>query len=229
MLRYLLQTPRSTPIPALFWDFGVLPIEHRVENKKLNFLKHIVSLDDNSLAKQVFNTQREFNFPGFVNETRNLIKIFDLPDITKSHIHKQWPKRKWKKVVKSNINEKCENDLKIKIKNMKKLKSGPMAEESESFSQKQYLSEMTVTDARVNFKLRSQMLDVKYNYSHDPKYTSDLWKCDSCQSAIETQSHILWCPSYSDLRIGKDINNDKDLINYIKSVMKARDNLNLIK
>ena len=73
------------------------------------------------------------------------------------------------------------------------------------------------------------MLDVKYNYSHDPKYQKDLWKCDSCESSIETQEHILWCPAYSELRKDKDINNDHDLITYIKNVMKVREKLNLTK
>ena len=99
----------------------------------------------------------------------------------------------------------------------------------ESFETKEYLKKMNIADARVNFKLRSQMVDVKFNYKHDPRYTKDLWKCDSCESAIESQSHILWCPSYSDLRVGKNINNDQDLVNYIKQVMKIRDNLRLTK
>ena len=88
---------------------------------------------------------------------------------------------------------------------------------------------MTVAEARLNFKLRSQMLDVKFNYSHDPSFKRDLWKCDSCESSIESQSHILWCPAYSDLRIGKDIDNDKDLIEYVKIVMSVRQKLNLTK
>ena len=59
VLRYLLQTPRSTPIPALSWEFGMLPIKYRINQKKMSFLKHIATLGDDSLAKQVFNTQKE--------------------------------------------------------------------------------------------------------------------------------------------------------------------------
>ena len=94
---------------------------------------------------------------------------------------------------------------------------------------KEYIKSMTLEDARVNYKIRSQMLEVKYNYSHDPRFTKDLCKCDSCESAIDTQSHILWCPSYSELRAGKDINNNEDLINYIKNVMKTRQKLHITK
>ena len=73
------------------------------------------------------------------------------------------------------------------------------------------------------------LIDVKFNYKNDPSNRHTLWRCDSCQSAIETQNHILWCPSYSELREGKDINNNADLIEYFQKVMKIRDKLKINK
>ena len=49
------------------------------------------------------------------------------------------------------------------------------------------------------------------------------------QSNIETQKHILWCQVYADLRANNNINDDKDLIEYIKIVISIRDNLKIIK
>ena len=46
---------------------------------------------------------------------------------------------------------------------------------------------------------------------------------------IESQSHILYCEAYAELRIGKDINNDKDLVTYMKNVLLVREKLNLNK
>ena len=117
--------------------------------------------------------------------------------------------------------------MKDKINKLKKIKSSPLSDES--FSSKEYLKEMSVPDARLNFKMRTHMFDVKYNYSHDPIYSRELWRCDSCETCIETQSHILWCPSYSELRKDKDLNNDKDLIGYLKGVISVREKLNLNK
>ena len=51
--------------------------------------------------------------------------------------------------------------------------------------------------------------------------------CDSCEKAVDTQAHILWCPAYMNLREGKDINSDDDLIEYIGKVMMIREKLNL--
>ena len=67
LLQYLLQTPRSTPAPALAWDFGILPMEYKIIFKKLCLAKHILSFDNNVLAKQIFETQLKFNFPGLAN------------------------------------------------------------------------------------------------------------------------------------------------------------------
>ena len=101
--------------------------------------------------------------------------------------------------------------------------------QDENFETKQYLRESNLDDARLLFKYRSKMLDCKFNYKNDKQYSKELWKCDSCQSAIESQDHILWCPAYTDLREGKSIHNDKDLIVYFTEVMKIREKLKLKK
>ena len=94
---------------------------------------------------------------------------------------------------------------------------------------KDYIKNMNVENARTKFQLRTEMLDVKFNYKHSPINVQSLWQCESCQTNIETQSHIMWCPAYSELREGKDITNDNDLIEYVRKVLKIRENLNLTK
>ena len=100
---------------------------------------------------------------------------------------------------------------------------------TENFEIKAYFKEMNLSDARINFKLRTHMFDVKFNYKNDKKFASELWRCDSCQTSIESQNHVLWCPAYQELREGKNINNDKDLINYMQKVITIREKLKLTK
>ena len=71
------------------------------------------------------------------------------------------------------------------------------------------------------------MVDAKMNFKNMKKYSSELWQCDSCERSIESQSHLLWCPAYSSIREGKDLNSDKDLISYIKKVIQVRQDLKL--
>ena len=114
------------------------------------------------------------------------------------------------------------------MKTYSKLKDSPMM--TEDFGLKDYFREMTVEDARVNFALRSSMYDVSFNYRSDPKNAAELWRCDSCMSGhIQTQSHILFCEAFADLRKDRDLNCDKDLVEYMKSVLIIREKLDLLK
>ena len=123
--------------------------------------------------------------------------------------------------------EECEKELKNDMLTLGKLKSGPMVKES--FKKKEYIDNLVPANARQMFKFRSKMFNVKFNYKSDKQYSNDLWKCSSCQSCIETQEHVLYCPSYATLREGKDINDDKDLSEYLKKVLIIREKLNLTK
>ena len=156
-----------------------------------------------------------------------LIKDLGLPNITQEEILKNISKSKWKLLVKKAIKGKCETELKNEIQNLKKLKDGPM--QNECFNTKQYLKEYQLEDARLFFKYRSKMLDFKFNYKSNPLHSKDLWKCDSCRTNIDTQSHMLWCQAYKELRIDKDLQSDKDLTKYIQEVLEIRMKMNLIK
>ena len=71
------------------------------------------------------------------------------------------------------------------------------------------------------------MIDAKMNFKNKDNYSKELWQCDSCEKSIESQSHLLWCPAYANLRDGKNLRDDKDLIVYIKKVMQVREELML--
>ena len=100
---------------------------------------------------------------------------------------------------------------------------------NESFGFKDYLKNKNIYEARTGFKMKTRMLDVKMNYQHNPKHMKDLWQCDSCRSAVDTQSHVLYCEAYKTLREDKDINNPEDIIKYFSEVMRIRSKLNLTK
>ena len=116
-----------------------------------------------------------------------------------------------KEAIKENVVSK----LKQELSSESKLKNGPMAKED--FEIKKYLDKMTLEKARMNFKLRSKMLYVKFNYS--AKHEKEFWLCDSCCSSIETQSHLLFCLAYSTL--------GDHLIEYVQKVMNIRTKMNL--
>ena len=163
--------------------------------------------------------QKSLSFPGFIPEARNLITKYNLPNIIDQEV--QMTKFKWKSIVKKAIKTNYENELKSKM-TTSKLKDGPMTKES--FELQDYLKEMKLSDARTKFRLRSNMTKVKMNMKLDPKFAAELWKCSGCGN-LDSQSHIMWCPSYATLREGLDIDNDLDVVHYFQSVMKIREAL----
>lgn len=225
MFRILFNTPRSTPTIALWWDLGTIPIEFKIIASKLNLFHHILYLDDGELSKNILKEQISMKFPGLAMEAQQYMKDLNLPDISENSGTKI-SSYAWKNLVKKALKQHCEKYFLQKLPDSKKLKDNI---KGEKFERKQYINEMTMKEAQTNFKFRTHMTNVKFNYKNDKKYREELWRCDSCKSAIDTQSHILWCPAYRELRIGKNINNDSDLVNYIQKVMKVREEMNVLK
>ena len=62
------------------------------------------------------------------------------------------------------------------------------------------------------------------NQKSNPEYARKLWLCDDCGN-VDSQSHIMWCPSYATLREELDINNDVDVVHYFQRVLKLREEL----
>ena len=65
---------------------------------------------------------------------------------------------------------------------------------------------------------------VQMNFKGDPKFIQNGWKCGACDTP-DTQDHIIRCKSksYQNIRVGKDLNNDKHLVDYFRSVIKIRE------
>ena len=92
----------------------------------------------------------------------------------------------------------------------------------ESFMQSEYLSNLSLEQARIMFRVRTRMIKCKWNHKSSKLNKATLWKCEECGN-IDSQSHILNCPAYQDLRAGKDLKSDIDVANYFKEVLKLRD------
>ena len=70
------------------------------------------------------------------------------------------------------------------------------------------------------FRIRTKMLNQKYNMRGQFKANLDCMACDTWE--IESHTHVLSCSGYADIRVGLDMNKDKDLIAYFSQVVKIR-------
>ena len=92
----------------------------------------------------------------------------------------------------------------------------------EQFEMKEYMKTKVIEDARMMFKIRSKMVDVKWNFKNDARYKAELWFCDGCKETIETQAHVMHCPAYENLIVGMSPQSDKDIVEYFRKVLQIR-------
>ena len=92
-----------------------------------------------------------------------------------------------------------------------------------------YFFKETLSNVRILFRFRVDLYEAKMNFKHKPEYKAEKYLCDSCESEVDVNTHVLFCPSYATLRENKSLNNDSDLAEYLKSVLEIRMKLRLNK
>ena len=83
-LRVILQTSKGTPKPALLWETKTWPMELRIAYRKLTFANAIKHLSDKSLAKQIWDEQVKNKWPGLAQESVEICKKLDLPNLVEN-------------------------------------------------------------------------------------------------------------------------------------------------
>ena len=71
--RCLLRASNSTPLLAMSWDLGMLPIEEIINKNKFVFLHYIIEQNEAHLSKEIFQIKKSLNLQGFIPEVRKLI------------------------------------------------------------------------------------------------------------------------------------------------------------
>ena len=219
--RYLLATPRSTPIPALLWETGGLTMLSRINMRKLTFYHHLMSLDGSTVASRVAHVAMKAGYPGLMREYKELSSQYNLP------CARNTSKQRWKKLLKRAIIDNNKKQLLGQIHSKyKKLDYSTLM--NEEYETKGYMKKLRLSDARLRFRIRTKMVEnIAFNFSNDPKHTRQLWRCTHCDY-IDSQSHILVCDSYKNLREGKNLSSDYDLVKYFRDVISLRDKLDEI-
>ena len=190
ILRKILESPSKSPKCMLYLETGCRPIRYIIMMRQLMFLHYILNEEEHSLIKRFFNTQ-EMN-PGkndwvlTVKETLEILEIhLDFDQI------KQATRQQFKSFVDEAINEKCFNYLIGEKNKKKKVKH---IQYSKHETQKYLLpGEISNTEAKEIFLLRTRMLETKDNY---PNQFQD-YDCPLCDDGItlDSQEHVMLCPA----------------------------------
>ena len=94
---------------------------------------------------------------------------------------------------------------------------------TESCMLKDYFKFKSLSVTRDIFRIRTNMNPLRGNFKHKYKSTPGGVQCLACGVEEEVNTHVMSCQEYDDLRQGKDLNNNIDLVNYFREVMARRD------
>ena len=190
----------------------------RINLRKLTFYHHLLSLDDSTVASRVASQATRADYPGLMREYNQLCEDYSLP------CARQVSKQGWKKLVKRAIFDANRTYLLQQIyTNYKKLDYNLLV--NEKYETKEYLRTLRLNNARLKFRIRTKMVEkIAFNFSSDPIHVNMLWQCTHCDS-MDSQSHVLTCAGYRQLREGKDLGNDNDLVSYFRDVISLRDKI----
>ena len=201
-------------------------MKYRILKRKLLFFHHLATLASDSLAKEIFEIQKERNLPGLVSECHKVLSEAGINNV------ESYTKPQWKGLVKRLCKKLNEDDLLSQIKKYKKLDYNEL--KLEHCDIKKYMSSLNLFDARLRFKIRSNMTPtIQMNFKNDANFKANLWSCTGCDRRnddshapinLDTQAHVLVCEGYADLRDGKDLDDDKALVGYFSAVIRRRMN-----
>ena len=224
--RCLLAVGSGCPIPSLYWETGGFMMKYRILQAKLLLLHHIATLPGDSLAREMYEVQKDFRFPGLLLECEDFLTdegVLNLENYTPFQ---------WKNLVKTNIYKLNRSEILEQMKPLKKISYKEHI--SEKCQLQPYMTKLNIAEARLKFKLKTRMTPtVRMNFQSDPEFASKLWTCPGCtaqshkvQEKVEgrrdTQAHILTCAGYAQFREHKDLTDDKDLTKYFSQVIQQR-------
>ena len=188
LLRNILQAHCKTGLEWIYADCGKLNLKALIQIRRLMYLWHVLSRDENELISRVYAAQTNCNNTGdwvrLVQADKAELGIIltdkEIQGVSKN-VFKNFVKKKVTIAHLKNLDGLKKKHSKSKFLDCTKLKLAA------------YIQNPTFTtrEKRLLFKLRSKTLDVKQNF---PGLNKDLW-CSSCGLFPEFQSHLLQCPA----------------------------------
>ena len=179
---------------------------------------HLRSLDKESLASRIYYQQIHEQWPGLVDETRQICRELKIEDCNSTLMSRT----DYRTVTTRACNRLNEERLRLRAS---EVKCGRIMREE--YGKKGYVGQTNIEDSRKWFRTRFGLQDFAGNYSHNRKFAKTDWLC-RCGTDKEEEGHIVrgQCSVYKDLReqFG-DLSDDGNLVEYFQAVLDRREDL----
>ena len=217
-LTRLLRVPDTTPKCSLIHETNLIKVEHIANQRKLEYYIDLHIRKETCLEVEIRKYQEEKEM-SYESEIKELIKFYKIEDDLK-----KIEKGEGKNMIKKAIEEKNKEEINEQMKKGKKTQNIVKWKED-------YIRNLKFEDARIIFKLRTNMIEVKANYKN--KHAGQL-NCEMCKLVEETTQHLFECSEYKDINkriiVKKTIeatlreNRIEDIANVIRKILERRKN-----
>ena len=191
----------------------------RVWIEKVMLVRHLRSLDTSSLARRIYEEQKEKKWPGLVKETTDICQKLNIGNCNEEDIFKIGSKP-YRKYLIQKCKEKDETEL-------RKLAEGkPKCHKimKDTYGKKDYMSTKVLSKVRQLFLSRVKMQHFAGNFPNDKRFEKTNWLC-RCKTETESESHLLsgQCEVYGDLRRKySNMEEDAQLADFFSAVLQRR-------
>ena len=186
-LRRIFHVPNSVPTPFLYLETGCIPLNYIMKMKRVMFLHHILTREDNALIKRFFWAQVQQPVKGdWCLIVREDLESIGLPELSFEKIERMG-KEALRTLLKNKVRETALSDLIAEKRKRSKL-SG--LDYSTLECQPYLLPQSNLTNKmkRALFRWRSHTINVLQNIGKKDAL------CPLCEKAADTQYHLLTCP-----------------------------------
>ena len=170
----------------MFLELGILPVQFEIEKRQLLFLKRVLDKEKGDPVYQVYDNMTKYQYEN--NWAKCVITLrerYDLP-LNDQNI-RNMSKFQWKKFVNERIRSFAFDFLLIRCQMNSKTKHLKY----EKFVQASYLTRLSPQIARMIFRARVKMYDIKVNFK---RMCRENTLCPFCRYCEETFEHIFHCP-----------------------------------
>ena len=189
----------------------------RIWKEKVLLILYIRNLDITTLARKVYDEQKNQKWTGLAEETRNICEKLSIEDCNITQISKA----NYIKILNQALHDKNEKNLRI-------LATGKCERfTSEQYGKKEYMSKKNIFEVRTQYRSRFGLLAFAGNYQHDKRFAQSNWLC-RCGEAREDESHLRSgkCKVYGDIvERFSDLSQDESLVQFFAAVLERRDQL----
>ena len=182
-LKRIFHVPVSTPTAVVFLETGCLPIEYEINRRRLNFLHHILTLEDGDPVKVVYAEQLKLEQePNWANDVKAVRKSYRITQIDSEIAGMS--QESWKRTVKKEV-IRCALD-KLN-KDLTQLKAGSHLGPYKELQQQNYMHHLLPEEVRAVFQARAGVIDFK----EIRKYWYDDALCRLCGDEDENIDHVV--------------------------------------